>query len=916
MDPTAPVRAADLLAALPALVIGLAAAPPPLPAQQQAPDSRERTARAVRAEGPISVDGRLSEADWDRAEVITGFTQVEPDEGEPATEPTEVRLLYDDGDLYIGARMLESDTSDIARQLTRRDNTGRAAGYFEFSFDSNFDRTTGYTFRVTAAGVQRDEYLSNDTDSDRSWDGVWESAVSIDEEGWVAEIRMPLSQVRYSPSPEPQAWGVNFARRRIADNERVEWAWVPQGTSGEVSRWGRLEGLVLSDQRRYAELLPYVMSSLERAPAEDGNPFFDGTAADGRVGADLRYGLGSTFVLDAALNPDFGQVEVDPRVINLSAFETFFPERRPFFTRDDQLFDFPLSGGTDNLFYSRRIGRQPQGSAPDGAEHVDVPSETNILGAAKVTGRTEGGLDVGGLLALTGRERGRAHFADRGERTTFTVEPPTLYGTARVEKQLRNGQSRVGGIVTGVERRLSDDSRLSFLTDESFSAGLDFEHTWSDREWALWGFAAGSRVQGSQRSILGIQRSPNHYFQRPDQDYMPLDSTATSLTGAEWRLQFERRSGRHWTGDVWLAQRTPGFEVNDIGFSTSTENIGAGGQVTYREYETGELFREYDVSLSGFQRWRQSVTDDLLSTSAWGEALKDGNVELEADFTFLNWWGLGFGVEYTPGVDSGVLTRGGPLMVDPGSVEYSVGGSTDRRDAVTLDASASYEDGLRGGHELSVEAGVDARPTNGLVVGLQPQYQSGLDLRQYVTTLEDADFAPTYGSRYFFSDLSREELSVETRVNLIFSPTLSLEIFAQPLIAAGEFRRYKQLAEPESFDFLEFPEGEATAGPGGEVSCQGGSLCRDDGTVHVDYTGDGSADASFAEQDFTARSLRGNAVLRWEYRPGSRIFLVWQQRRSSPAAHGTLDLGRDPGELFGAPGEHVFMLKVDHWIDL
>lgn len=900
-----------------AVIAVFAAGPAPLSGQDRdSPGSSDRRAEAARLEGSLTIDGRLAEAEWKRAEVITGFTQVEPDEGEAATERTEVRLLYDDENIYIAARMFESDTSEIARQLTRRDNTGRAAGYFEFSFDSNFDRTTGYTFRVTAAGVQRDEYMFDDTEDQRSWNGVWESAVSIDGEGWVAEIRLPLSQVRYAPSSDPQVWGVNFARRRIADNERVEWAWVPQGTSGEVSRWGRLEGLVLSEQRQYAEILPYLMTSLEQAPAEPGNPFFDGTALDGRVGADLRYGIGSTFVLDAAINPDFGQVEVDPRVINLSAFETFFPERRPFFTRDDQLFDFSLSGGSNNLFYSRRIGRQPQGSAPDGADFVDVPSETNILGAAKVTGRTEGGLNVGGLLALTGREQGRAYDADGDERRTFPVEPRTLYGTGRVEQKLRDGQSTVGGMVTAVERSMSGDTRLDFLTDEAFSAGLDFEHTWSDREWALWGFAAGSMVQGSQRSILRIKQSPNHYFQRPDQDYLDLDSTATALTGAEWRLQFERRSGRHWTGDVWLSQRTPGFEVNDIGFSTATENIGAGGRVTYREYETGDVFRDYDITLSGFQRWRHSVADELLSTSAWGEARKDGNVKLEAGFTFLNWWGVEAGIEYTPAVRSDVLTRGGPLMVDPGNIEYSVGASTDRRDAVTLDASASYEDGGRGGHEFSVDVGVDARPTNGLVLGLEPQYEKGLDLRQYVAEVPDEDFAPTYGARYFFSDLRREELSVETRINLIFSPTLSLEVFAQPLVAAGDVRRYKQLARSGSFDFRRFPEGRAVAGEGGQVSCEGGALCTRDGRVYVDYSGDGAPDASFGEQDFNARSLRGNAVLRWEYRPGSRIFLVWQQRRSSPASLGRLDLGRDAGAIFDSPGEHVFMIKVDHWIDL
>ncbi len=912
------LRTAVLLTvlAVPALPAGLAGLDSGVRAQGRGgPDPGMPSARAERTDGPMVVDGHLDEPAWIRAPAVTGFTQVEPDEGRPAVESTEVRILYDDTNLYIGARLFDSDTSRIARQLTRRDETGRAAGYLEFSLDPTLDRSTGYTFRVTAAGVQRDMYNYDDTRSDNAWDGVWESAVRLDEGGWWVEARVPLSQLRYEPSPEPQVWGVNFARRRIAANERSEWAFVPIGTHGTVSRWGRLEGLVLPEARRYAELVPFAMLGLDAAPAEAADPYFDGTASLRQVGADLRYGIGSTFVLDATLNPDFGQVEVDPRVINLTAFETFFPERRPFFTRDDRLFDFGLAGHRNNLFHSRRIGRSPQGRAPAGADFIDAPSETGILGAGKVTGRTSGGLRLGALLAVTGREEGRAYFLDDDEHVTFAAEPPTRYGTVRFQQELRGARSRIGGIVTVVDRDLPAHGSLDFLPHRAFSAGLDFEHMWSDREWAVWGFMAGSHVRGGTEALVRLQRAPNHYYQRPDQEYLELDSAATSLTGAEWRLQFERRSGRHWTGALWAGRRTPGFEVNDLGFSNATERIDAGARLQYREPTPGPLFRNYRVALSTDHSWRHEVLDDVLSARAWGDARKAGEVRADVGLTFLNWWGLNIDAAYEPEVLSDILTRGGPLMVDPGSRELRVSGTTDQRDLVTFRGSVGYEDGLRGGGSFSTGLGLEARPTSGVVLSLGPSYRRQHDIRQYVATFQDSDFAPTFGARYLFAELHRQELAVETRFNLILSPHLSLEVFAQPLISAGDFTGYRELARSGSFEFREFVPGTAEVENDG-VACVDGDLCRHDGRIYLDHSRDGTADASIREQDFTVRSLRGSAVLRWEYHPGSRLYLVWQHSRQGRDPSGAFELGRDARALFDAPGRHTFMIKIDHWIDL
>ena len=886
-----------------------------LAAQQAFPDSRQRTVRATRASGPIEIDGLLHEADWERAEPTSGFIQSEPFEGQPAMEGTEVRVLYDEENLYIGARMYDSDPDRIARQLTPRGVTGRAAGYFEFSLDPNFDRSTGYTFRVTAAGVQRDQYDYGDTRSEGSWDGIWESAVTIDDEGWIAEIRMPLSQLRFDPADGEQVWGVNFARRRIADNERTEWAFVPEGVHGNVSRWGRLEGLLLTEPRRYAEVVPYVLASGEMAPSTPGNPFFDGSDTSGRVGADIRYGLGSTFVLDVALNPDFGQVQVDPRVINLTAFETFFPERRPFFTRDDALFDFGLSGPQNNLFYSRRIGRSPQGGAPDGMDFASLPGETSILGAGKVTGRTPGGLSMGGLVAVTDRERGRGYVTETDEIFRFEVEPRTIYGTVRAEQEIREGQSRIGAILTATERDLPGNGDLDFLPRRASTGGMDFEHTWHDREWALEGFLAGTLVSGSNEAILRLQRSPNHYFQRPDQDFMPLDPEATELTGAEWRLQFARQGGRHWTGAVWAGQQTPGFEVNDLGFSTSTERLHSGMRLAYRQPQPGDIFQDYRFSFFTFHRWSNEVREDLFSVSSWQDTHKAGRYTLGSNFTFRNWWSLGLDVGHSAEALNDVMTRGGPVMLEPAAWDVGFSLNTDRRDDVSYGVGLDYERGSRGAHTFEADLSIDARPSDALSLSIGPSYRRSFDPAQYVTQFITADFEPTFGNRYLFGELSREQLSMDTSIDYVFSPSLSLQVFAQPLISSGRFDGFRQLAAARTFDFITFSEGESTSTTQG-TNCVGGEFCRDEGRIHLDYTGDGKVDTSFREQNFNVRSLRGTAALRWEYRPGSRIYLVWQQRRQSQELVGSFDFSRDARAIFDAPGEHVFMLKVDYWLDL
>ena len=882
-----------------------------LPVAAQSTATRTMQAYRLPEGVTIQMDGRLDEDVWDVAPSYADWIQKEPEEGAPALNDTRAWLLYDDDALYVGVINYDEDPAGIARNMARRDApyAGRS-DYFEIMIDPNLDQLTAYRFRVTAGGVQTDRYLYEDDKEDSAWDAVYESPVTVDERGWIAEIRIPLSQIRYETSDTVQTWGIQLGRRRAADNELTRFSFVSKLRPGRVSQFGRVTGLVLESASRRLEVLPYVVSQAHRGPAEAGDPFFDGSDGDARGGVDMSYGLGTAFTLDVTVNPDFGQVEADPAVVNLTAFETFFQERRPFFVEDARVFDYSLSGGRNSLFYTRRIGRSPHGGDSGGADFQDVPVATSILGAAKLTGRTSGGLSLGALVAVTEKEQGSGYFATEDVFKPFTVEPRTTFGVVRAQQDFRGGQSRIGGIVTAERRSLPETGIFDHLSSSAYSAGVDFEHSWGDRKWALWGFFAGSHVVGDSTAITKIQRASNHYRQRPDLEWGTLDPSATTMTGVDWRLQFERRVG-NWTGAVWAAEITSGFEVNDLGFSTSPERLDGGFRVGYQEVVPNSIFRFSKIDFTTFHNFSHEVLRDTWSLDRWNDAHTNGTARINASGQFLNFWRANVGLTYSPDLMSRTATRGGPRMLDPGAVGLSVGLSTDNRKLLSLRPSVGITRGRDGsGDEFQARLGLTLQPSTRLLVTLEPSYRSSFNGAQYVTRTDALSYDPTYGTRYLFADLERTDLSMVTRVNVTFTPLLSLELFAQPLVSTGDFVAYKQLAAAESFDFDVFQEG-AMSGAG----CSGGRTCEDASHQRfVDFDGDGVSDLSFADRDFNVRSLRSTAVIRWEYRPGSTLFFVWQHRQADRSALGAFDAGRDLRALFDAPSDDVFIVKANVWL--
>ncbi|CAN5890233.1 hypothetical protein BH23GEM7_BH23GEM7_18690 [soil metagenome] len=841
-------------------------------------------AHALRATESIRIDGRLDEAAWASATPVTEFTQLVPTEGAPATERTEIRFLYDDEALYIGARMY--DRGKVTTRLGRRDMSMEATDWLTVIIDSYHDHRTAFGFEVNPSGVRRDQTRAGEGEDD-SWDPVWEAATSVDAEGWTAELRIPFSQLRFNPIAE-QLWGIQIERQIARNREFSVFSFTPTSQPGGIPRFGHLHGLRELRTGKRLEVLPY---SVMRADNVDrsANPYRDNREYDASAGVDLKYRVTSDLTLDVTVNPDFGQVEVDPAEVNLSAIETFFQEKRPFFVEGSEIFNFGAGGG-NNAFYSRRIGRAPQILPQTPAR--DVADAAGILGAAKLSGRTRNGWSVGVLNALTGRED--VLFRDgQGLDQRTTAEPLTNYFVGRLRRDFRAGQSVFGGMFTAVNRDLDTELLRSTLRSAAYTGGTDFRHEWAQRTWVLNGFVSGSYVQGSREAITLAQMAPWHYFQRPDADHLELDPNKTSLLGMSTQVQLQYRQGRHWRYSLLGGTTTPEYEVNDIGFQYRADRIDGQASVTYVENRPGSFLRSWQVTGSA-RAERNYDFEHVMNV-----------LSVNTTWQHLNYWVFRLNGNYfLPSFDDR-LTRGGPAADRPGSGTVWLALYSDSRRPLAMDVETSYQRNDAGGWNGFVGVGVNARPAPSWNFSVIPALFRTHSKAQYLGLVDDARATETFGRRYLFSELDQTTLSIQTRLNVTFTPALSLQVFAQPFISSADFGAPAQLRAPRSYDFLVY---------GRDV----GAVDRlDDGSFRIFPEGREGLASPFvlSDRDFNLRSLRGNAVLRWEWRPGSTLYLAWQQTRDDFAPLGDFDLGRDRAALFSARPDNVLVLKVNYWLN-
>lgn len=872
-------------------------------------DGRQpRTVTAVRSERAPTIDGRLDDPAWHQAAPAAGFVQIDPREGQPASESTLVWIVYDDAAIYVGARLFDSEPALIERRLARRD-AFTASDKFYANFDSYHDHRTAFEFGVSAAGVKQDDVTSNDFFfGDRSWEPVWDVATAIDSLGWIAEMRIPFSQLRFPPT-RVQVWGVQFLREVFRKNELSQFEFKAKTESGYASRFAHLMGLENIPAPRRLELLPYAVArGTYHQPPDPADPFAAEREYAGAAGADLKYGVTSNLTLDATVNPDFGQVDADPAFVNLSAFEQFLQERRPFFVEGASIFEFGYrgggaGGGAPQYFYSRRIGRPPAGYPDPRGGYVDVPEVTTILGAGKLTGKTAGGWSVGLLDAVTAREYGAVDSAG----TIFhdEVEPLTNYFVARVAREL-HGTTGFGVLATAVHRDLEDPD-LRFLRSAAYAGAADFFHRWSNNTYSLSGSVGVSHIRGDTLAIQAAQRSSARYFQRPDAGHVDYRPERTALSGVAAELAVNKQGGSTNWG-LGVETKTPGLEVNDLGFQTRVDRVAAEAFLGHRWTKPGTVLRQANVSADVFSSWNYDA--DLTAMRAG--AFHFGQ--------FLNYWGynVNLGAGFRTLDDR--LTRGGPLAARP--AEWSVGGGffSDGRKRVTVSAFAFYERDETGGWSLFVGPRLAVRPSAAISFSVGPGYSVGRSTTQYVTTVPDTTAAATYRARYVFADLEQRSVDVSLRFNLTMSPTLSIELYAQPFTFAGDYEAFKELRRPRTIEFSVYGRDAGSTVTPGDPSVCGGAAANECSGIDPDGAGGPAEPFPLYNPDFSTRSLQANAVLRWEYRPGSTVFLVWTHQRSEFVPFdATFDAGRDVGDLLlfqRLQPTNVVQLKVNYWLSL
>ena len=832
----------------------------------------------------ITIDGKLNEAAWINASWQDDFTGYEPYEGKAPSQKTEFAILLDENYIYVGFKSYDTSPDSIVHRLSRRDEVD--GDFVAVEFDSFFDKRTAFAFIVNAAGIKNDFMISNDgQNEDNTWDPNWNVKTSADQQGWYAEMAIPLTQLRFEGNGE-QTWGLQVGRMLFRKQEVTLWQPSVKKNSGWVSQFGELKGLKNLKARKIADLTPYVVARTDRYAKENGNPFKQsGKKNDLTGGVDGKLGLTNNLTLDFTINPDFGQVEADPSQVNLSSYETFFQEKRPFFIEGKNILSFPLMFGdgdlaADNLFYSRRIGRRPHYS-PDinSNEYIDSPDFTKILGAAKITGKTKEGWSVGLLESLTSEEF--AHISNGTQRSVM-VEPFTNYTVGRLQKDLDKGNTLIGGMFTSVNRNLAED-QLNYLHKAAYSGGFDFVHKWHNKDWEVNFSSYFSRVQGSTEAISNTQKSWIHGFQRPDASTVRFDSTRTSLSGQGGKALIQKVGGnlKYMAAMAW---KSPSLELNDIGYMRQADDILEVVWVGYRVYKPFSIFRNANLNFNQWTEWNFA-----------GESTGPG-MNINAHAQLKNYWYLNFGGNINGDGISTTELRGGPAIKLPGTknIWFAVSSNEQKKLTTEVDFTALGGNitGLKRMINFTVALGY--RPSKSLKITLSPSFTDNNDGLQYVT---QQDYKQK--TDYLFARIHQKTLSASLRINYNITPDLSIQYWGQPFLSSGKYTEFKKITNGRAAHFAD----RFSYLTGNEIvynaSAEQYTVADQSGNLY-----------SFDQPDFNVKEFLSNMVVRWEYKPGSTIFLVWSQNRNESVANGNFNLADDMRNLFENHPYNVFLLKA------
>ena len=829
------------------------------------------------------IDGVLDDECWKQGEWSGNYIQHIPDEGAAPSQQTEIKILYDDESIYVAFIAHETEPEKIDRQMGRRDQLG--GDMVGVNFDSYFDHRTGFEFNLTAAGVQVDLLLTNES-LDFNWNAVWEGKVSVQDSAWTAEMRIPFSQLRYSNNPE-QVWGLHSWRLINRIGEDDHWNLIPRDIAGLLYGFGELHGLKNLPRASRMEFMPYTVGKITTYPEEADNPFSDGFDPALSFGVDGKFGIGSNFTMDYTINPDFGQVEADPSELNLTAFETYFEEKRPFFIEGRNIFQFGIDD--NQLFYSRRVGHAPSYEpALEEGEYAKKPENTSILGALKFSGKTEKGLSVGIMESVTQQEY--ADISSPEEDYRMVVEPLTNYFVGRVQKDINNSNTMVGGMVTSAVRNLNEEY-LKGMNRSAFTGGIDFLHYMKNKTYFIDFKAITSQVKGNSEAITTLQQASSRYYQRPDAPHLSLDTSATELSGHGGSFEFMKAANGKWRYGIGVHWISPGLELNDLGFQNLADEILQGQVISYVENKPHGIFRSYELSLSLLNYW--NFGGEYLNTA----------LESETKLEFKNRWEFDaeiFRQGKTLSVD---LLRGGPGVYIHGYTRQEYAMQTDQ--AKKFAFSLEYEnrrsdDNLTERNEIIPE--IDWKVTTSLLISAAFSYSHSITNLQYI---KNDEFEADGG--FLLGKLDRKTSMITLRLNYAITPKLTIQYYGSPYITTGHYSEFKTPDDADNDDpdevFRTFDENEV--------------LYNADTRVYDIYlNGAPEPVATFENPDFNFRELHSNFVARWEYRPGSAIYLVWTHSRTSFEDVTNDSFGYNMKELFQEKPVNVFLVKFSYWFSL
>ena len=840
------------------------------------------------------IDGLLDAEIWDQVEWSGDFIQSTPNEGEAPTQKTAFKILYDDNNVYFYIKAFDTEPNKISKLLARRDHF--PGDFVEINIDSDLDKQTAFSFSASASGVIGDEAISQDGRNwDSSWDPIWYLKTSIDNEGWNAEIRIPLSQLRFGDK-ENHVWGIQVMRNLFRKEERSRWQIIPTDAPGFVHLFGELHGISNIKPKRQIDIVPYVLAKAERFEKEEGNPYANGSKSNIAVGLDGKIGLTNDLTLDFTINPDFGQVEADPSEVNLSAFESYFSEKRPFFVEGKSIYDYRPSSGPvisdfnrDNLFYSRRIGRQPH-FYPDlgDNEYADIPDATTIIGAFKLSGKTNKGLSIGIMESVAAEETATINYL--GSERDVTVEPLTNYFVARVKQDFNKGETTFGGMITAVNRDINSPDLL-FLPKSAYTGGIDFLHTWKDRTYYVGLNANFSHIRGDKEAIANLQNSSARYFQRPDANHLVLNENRTDLSGSAASLKIGKKGSGKWMYESSITYRSPGFEINDIGYMRSTDVIHHGTWVGYYIRKPFGIFENF-----------------FLNNNYWGAMNFDGKLlyfaqNINFNTKLKNKWHFNGSFSHTGKNYSVSSLRGGPALLEPGRWNYNVNINSDQRKKLNLFSGFFILRGMLN-HRSSDNywMGFTYRPMDALSVSLSAEYSDYHRELQYITENQmDGD------ARYIFATIDQKTVSLSLRLNYSISPNLTIQYYGQPFTSAGDYSAIKRITNSQADNYIDRFE---------TFSTNQISYSAADELYSVDEDLNGSVDYTFNQPDYNFAQFRSNLVVRWEYMPGSILYLVWSQGRTMSNSIGDFNFEQNMGDLFDVYPHDIFLLKFSYRISI